>query len=214
MEVIMSTGAIVGIIIAVLVVAAVVVLGPSLLRQVRIRRQFGPEYDRLAKEVGSRKAMAELTARQQRVDALGIHPLSAEQQARYSGEWTAVQQRFVEDPPGAVSAAETLVWDVMGDRGYPADDKKASLEALSVYHARTLGGYRQAAEVSPGSASTEELRTAMLCYRALFRDLVGAPAGQGTLPAAAVTATKPATGSDVRTRRIQVVPRKTAGTPR
>lgn len=210
----MSTGAIVGIIIAVIVVAAIVVLGPALLRQARIRRQFGPEYSRLAREVGSRKAVAELTARQQRVAALGIHPLSAEQQARYNGEWTAVQQRFVEDPAGAVSAADTLVWDVMRDRGYPAEDKKASLEALSVYHARTLDGYRQADEIRPGSANTEKLRTAMLCYRALFRDLVGAPAGQGTLTPGAVTTAKPAAGSDARTRKILVVPRKTAGTPR
>jgi hypothetical protein len=210
----MSSGAIAGIIIAVIVVAAVVALGPALLRQVRMRRQFGPEYDRLAKEVGSRKALAELTARQQRADALGIHPLSAEQQARYGGEWTAVQQRFVEDPPAAVSAAGALVWDVMRDRGYPADDKKASMEALSVYHARALGGYRQAEEVSPSSASTEELRTAMLCYRALFRDLVGAPTSLGTLPPGAATTTKPAAEGDVRTRKIPVVPRKTAGTPR
>ena len=60
----MSTGALIGLIIAVVVVAAVVVLGPALLRQVRMRRQFGPEYDRLAKELGARKAAAELTARQ------------------------------------------------------------------------------------------------------------------------------------------------------
>jgi hypothetical protein len=97
----MSTGAIVGIIIAVLVVAAIVVLGPALLRQVRIRRQFGPEYERLAKELGSRKAAAELLERQRRVDALGIHPLTAEQQASYSGEWTAVQERFVDAPAAA-----------------------------------------------------------------------------------------------------------------
>ena len=50
----MSTGAIVGIIIAVIIVAAIVLLGPALLRQMRMRRQFGPEYDRLAKEVGAR----------------------------------------------------------------------------------------------------------------------------------------------------------------
>ena len=179
----MSTGAIVGIIIAVLVVAAIVVLGPALLRQMRIRRQFGPEYDRLAKELGSRKAAAELTARQHRVDALGIHPLSAEQQARYHGEWTTVQERFVDAPAAAVSAADTLIWDVMRDRSYPADNKDASVEALSVYHTRPLDGYRQAQNIRTESASTEELRTVMIRYRALFQDLVGVPAGQGAHPA-------------------------------
>jgi hypothetical protein len=222
----MSTGAIVGIIIAVLVVAAIVVLGPALLRQMRMRRQFGPEYDRLAKELGSRKAAAELTARQRRVEALGIHPLSAEQQAGYDGEWTAVQKRFVDAPAGAVSAADTLIWHVMRDRGYPADNQDASMEALSVYHARPLDGYRQAQNVQPESASTEELRTTLIRYRALFQELVGDPVGQrmfGRRAAAAAepatdpaadSATEPDAASNGRTRRIAIVPPKTAGTPR
>jgi hypothetical protein len=214
MEVIMSTGAIVGIIIAVVVVAAIVVLGPALLRQMRMRRQFGPEYERLAKELGSRKAAAELTARQRRVDELGIHPLSAEQQASYSGEWTAVQERFVDAPAAAVSSADTLIWDVMRDRGYPADDNGASMEALSVYHARPLDGYRKARDIRTESASTEELRTALIRYRTLFEDLVGIPAGQRPGPRPAATTASPAAEADGRTRKIAIVPPKTAGTGR
>ncbi|HJZ00718.1 MAG TPA: hypothetical protein VJ305_08350 [Streptosporangiaceae bacterium] len=210
----MSTGAIVGIIIAVIVVAAIAVLGPALLRQMRMRRQFGPEYDRLAKEIGSRKAAAELTARQRRVDALGIHPLSTEQQARYSGEWTTVQEQFVDAPAAAVSAADTLIWDVMRDRSYPADNKDASVEALSVYHARPLDGYRQAQDIRTESASTEELRTAMIRYRALFQDLVGVPAGQGTLQRPAAAMGQPAAQTDGPMRKIAIVPPKTADTPR
>jgi hypothetical protein len=210
----MSTGAIVGIIIAVIVVAAIVVLGPALLRQMRMRRQFGPEYDRLAKEIGSRKAAAELTARQRRVDALGIHPLSTEQQARYSGEWTTVQEQFVDAPAAAVSAADTLIWDVMRDRSYPADNKDASVEALSVYHARPLDGYRQAQDIRTESASTEELRTAMIRYRALFQDLVGVPAGQGMLQRPAAAMGQPAAQTDGPMRKIAIVPPKTADTPR
>jgi hypothetical protein len=210
----MSTGAIVGIIVAVIVVAAIVVLGPALLRQMRMRRQFGPEYDRLAKELGSRKAAAELIARQRRVDALGIHPLSAEQQARYSGEWTTVQERFVDAPSAAVSAADTLIWDVMRDRSYPADNKDASVEALSVYHARPLDGYRQAQDIRTESASTEELRTAMIRYRALFQDLVGVPAGQGALQRPAAATGQPAAQAGGHTRKIAIVPPKTADTPR
>jgi hypothetical protein len=211
----MSTGAIVGIIIAVIVVAAVAVLGPALLRQVRMRRQFGPEYDRLVKELGARKAAAELTARQRRVEALGVHPLSAEQQASYSGEWTAVQEGFVDSPAASVSAADKLIWAVMRDRGYPADDRNASMEALSVYHARMLGGYRQAQSIPAESASTEDLRKAMISYRALFQDLAGLPGGKGQFlrrPAARAQA-GPAGGSD-RTRKIAIIPRKTATAPR
>src|SRR6202453_3988115 len=179
-EVIMSTGAIIGIIIAVIVVVAAIVVASAELRRARMRRQFGPEYDRLAQELGSKKkADAELTARQRRVEPLNIHELSPDQQASYSGDWTAVQERFVDAPAEAVSAAGTLIWNVMRDRGYPADDRSASMEALTVYHARSLDGYRQTAELRTETATTEELREAMIRYRALFEDLTGQQNGAG-----------------------------------
>jgi hypothetical protein len=174
----MSTGAIVGIIIAVIVVAAVVVVASAQMRRARMRRQFGPEYDRLAKEIGPRKADAELTARQRRVEALDIHPLSAEQQARYSSDWAVIQEQFVDAPASAVTAAHTVIWDVMRNRGYPADDRNASIEALSVYHARPLEGYRKAQDIPAESATTEQLREALIRYRALFEDLTGLREGQ------------------------------------
>jgi hypothetical protein len=118
-------------------------------------------------------------ARQRRVEALGIHPLSAEQQASYAGQWTAIQERFVDTPAEAVSAADALIWDVMRDRGYPADDRDASLEALSVYHARSLDGYRQTQDVRTGSATTEQFREAIIRHRALFDELIGSSDGRG-----------------------------------
>jgi hypothetical protein len=175
----MSTGALIGIIVVVIVVVAAIVIASAELKRARMRRQFGPEYDRLAQELGSKKkADAELTARKRRVDALNIHELSADAQASYSGDWTAVQERFVDTPAEAVSAAGTLIREVMRDRGYPADDNNASLEALSVHHAGSLDGYRQAQGVRTETATTEELREAMIRYRALFEDLTGL--GNGT----------------------------------
>ncbi len=56
----MSTGAI---IVIVIVLAAAAVVAAAELRRARMRRQFGPEYDRMAKELGRRKADAELAAR-------------------------------------------------------------------------------------------------------------------------------------------------------
>jgi len=70
----MSTGAIIGIIIAVVLVAAIVAVASMHLRRTRMRRQFGPEYDRLAKEIGPSKASAELTARQRRVEGARYPP--------------------------------------------------------------------------------------------------------------------------------------------
>src|SRR6266567_629389 len=143
-EVIMSTGAIIGIIIAVIVVVAVVVVASAEMRRARLRRQFGPEYDRLVEKLGSRrKADAELAERERRVRSLNLRELTPEQQASYSGDWAAVQERFVDSPAEAVGAARTLVWDVMRDRGYPADDRNASLDALAVHHSQAFEGYRK-----------------------------------------------------------------------
>jgi hypothetical protein len=180
MEVIMSTGAIIGIVIVVIVVVAALVVGARELRRARLRRQFGPEHDRLAQQLGSKqKADAELAARQRRVEALGIHELSPEQRASYSGDWTAVQERFVDTPAEAVAAAGMLISDVMRDRGYPADDRNASIDALSVYHPRSVVGYRQTLDLRLEAATTEQLREAMIRYRALFEDLTGLRETQG-----------------------------------
>ena len=176
----MSTGAIIGIVIAVIVVVAVVVVASAEMRRAKLRRQFGPEYDRLVGKLGSkRKADAELAERQRRVSALNIRDLSPEQQASYSGDWTAVQERFVDTPAEAVAAANTLIWDVMRDRGYPADDRTASMDALSVHHGRAMEGYRTTMDLRTDSASTEQLREAMIRYRTLFEDLTGLREGPG-----------------------------------
>jgi hypothetical protein len=205
----MSTGAIIGIVIVaivVIVVVAAAVAASGGLRRARLRHQFGPEYDRLVQKLGSRKkADAELAARQRRVEALGIHELSPEQQAGYSGDWTTVQERFVDTPAEAVAAAGTLIWAVMRDRGYPADDRNASMDALAVYHARSLEGYRQAQGLPTESATTEQLREAMIRYRALFEDLTGLRDGHGRPRRDRVTAS-----SDLAAENAS----RTADTPR
>jgi hypothetical protein len=176
----MSTGAIIGIVIAVIVVVAVVVVASAEMRRARLRRQFGPEYDRLVAKLGSkRKADAELAERERRVRALNIRELSPEQQASYSGDWAAIQERFVDTPVEAVGAAHTLIWNVMRDRGYPADDRTTSMDALSVHHGRAMEGYRKTADMPTESASTEQLREAMIHYRAMFEDLTGLREGPG-----------------------------------
>ena len=178
----MSTGAVVGIIIVIIVIAALAiaaVVAMGSLRRAKLQRQFGPEYDRLVKARGRKKAEAELTERQRRVEALEIHQLTPEQQASYSGDWAAIQERFVDAPVEAVGAAHTLIWNVMRDRGYPTDDRTASMDALSVHHGRSMEGYRTTQDLRTDSASTEQLREAMIRYRALFEDLTGLRDGHG-----------------------------------
>ena len=176
----MSTGAVIAIVVVIVVVIAAVALGAMEMRRRRLRQQFGPEYDRVVSETGNRrKAEAELSARQRRVAKLDIRPLNSEESARFQGEWNAIQERFVDTPTESVTQAATLITTVMRTRGYPTGDHDEAMEALSVDHAHTLTRYREARTISEragsGAATTDDLRNAMLKYRELFHELVGAP---------------------------------------
>jgi hypothetical protein len=172
----MPSGAVLAIVIGCLVIALAAGVAAMLeLGVITTRRQFGPEYEQLASRVGHRRARAELIARKRRVAKLRIQPLPADRRSHYSAEWTSAQELFVDDPPQALSTAAGLVLSVAKERGYPADDRKLLLEDLSVAHARRLASYRRAEETAANaaSASTEDLRQALLWYRAMFRDLAG-----------------------------------------
>jgi len=192
----MSTGAIVAIIVAVVVV--LLVIGAlTMARRRKLQQRFGPEYDRVADEMHSRrKADAELAERERRVRGLDIRPLDETARAKYAGEWTAIQERFVDQPQEAVAQAGILVTSVMKDRGYPTEGHDQIVADLSVEHANTLDHYRQAHEVSlqaeGGTVSTEDLRLAMLHYRALFGDLLGQPAEAGSVAEAPAESEAPA----------------------
>jgi hypothetical protein len=146
-------------------------------RRVRLRTHFGPEYDRAVREVGSPdKAEALLAERARRVRELKIHRLSREQAETFAREWTRIQGMFVDDPEGAVAAADRLVNEVMAARGYPIEDFDTRAADLSVEHPRVVENYRIARALglrrSRGEAGTEELRQAVVNYRALFDDLL------------------------------------------
>jgi hypothetical protein len=188
----MSTVTIV--IVAVVIVAAILVIGATAVRRRRrLRQRFGPEYDRLAEERDSKlKAESELAGRERRVHGLDIQPLTESARAGYALQWAAIQERFVDTPEDAVASSQLLVVEVMCELGYPAEDPDQMLADLSVEHATTLGHYRAAEETSrnaaAGTASTEDLRLAMIDYRALFRDLVAEPAGTGNRSSATQSA--------------------------
>jgi hypothetical protein len=175
----MSNLSLVAIVVASIVVVGAVVLGVmGVLRRRRLQHRFGPEYDRLVAERDSKlKAESELTGRERRIRDLEIHPLTDSARARYEDQWAAIQAQFVDAPENAVAASQVLVVAVMGERGYPADDHDQILADLSVEHAGALARYRAAEQTSEsaasGAASTEDLRLAMIDYRALFLDLVG-----------------------------------------
>lgn len=172
------------VIIAIVVIAGVAVAVMSARRR-RLQQRFGPEYDRVVDEHDSRmKAEAELSRRERRVSELNIRPLEPAAQARYAAEWATIQEQFVDAPQGAAGQAQDLVVAVMNERGYPTEHRDQVLADLSVEHAAFLDHYRAASDISEGAtagtASTEDLRQAMIHYRALFQELLGQPADTAT----------------------------------
>ena len=174
----MSTGAIIAIIVlAVIVLALVAWYLRTQLRRRQLKERFGPEYDRALEDGKDRRAAEqELAEREKRHAQLDIHPLSEPVRQRYAQEWATIQTQFVDHPGEAVAEADRLVTVVMGARGYPTEGYQQQAADLSVRHATTLEHYRTAHDVKgrhdESRASTEELREAMVHYRALFEDLL------------------------------------------
>lgn len=160
---------------------ALVVLGAFALarrqRSTRLRTQFGPEYDRVIDLRGDRRAGEQaLGERMERREQLDVRPLSREARGRFADEWRRIQARFVDEPGAAVLAADRLVANVMEQRGYPVDDFDEQADLVSVDHPGVVEHYRRGHDLflrhRAGDASTEDLREAMVSYRALFRELL------------------------------------------
>ena len=147
----------------------------------KLQQRFGPEYDRAVAEQPNRGAAEqELRGREQRHAELELRDLSPQDQQRYVAQWQRIQGEFVDDPHASTRAADALITDVMRDRGYPTGDFEERVDTLSVEHARTLDHYRNAHDIAAadgrGEASTEQLRQALVHYRALAGDLLGSGA--------------------------------------
>ena len=149
----------------------------------RLKTRFGAEYGRTVRQLGDpARAEAELRKREARVAKFTIRPLTAEEATRFSEAWRRLQGRFVDNPKGAVAEADRLVTELMTARGYPMADFERRASDISVDHPAVVDAYRAAQAIAVkdahGAVDTEELRTAIVHYRALFADLLDAPAAQ------------------------------------
>lgn len=176
-------------IVVAIVVAAIIIIGGLVWsrrrRSEHLRDRFGPEYDRAVEAKGDRaKAEADLAEREKRVEKLNIRPLEPNERRDFIDRWSQVQARFVDDPPRAVAFADALLGDVMKARGYPVSDFEQRAGDISVDHPVVVEHYHKAHDIAlrhqNGKASTEDLRQAMIHYRALFDNLVGAEAPAGS----------------------------------
>jgi hypothetical protein len=168
------------ILIAVVVVAAITLalwVAATRRRSASLRERFGPEYDRVVEDRGDRRhAERELIARREHRESLDVRPLSPEARRSYAERWEVTQAKFVDSPALAVAEADVLVQSVMRDRGYPIDDADQRMADVSVDHPDVMDDFRSASGIAEqsrrGRASTEDLRRAMVHYRALFDRLL------------------------------------------
>jgi hypothetical protein len=170
----------------IVVIVAVLIVGfvfarPQLQRQ-RLRMRYGPEYDHVVRERGGHnEAVRELLARERRHKELNLRPLDPARRDHFQTEWLTVQERFVDTPGGAAQEADRLITSIMTDQGYPDEGYEQRVADLSVEHARATDRYRKAHDIAARStgdaATTEDLRQALVHYRALFEELLGVREG-------------------------------------
>ena len=170
------------------VIAAAVVIAVALLvvvtrslnrrkRTERLKKHFGPEYERAVGEAGDQGAAEkELVGRERKRQKLDIVALSPESRAKYAEHWHTVQTAFVDDPSRAVGDADRLVTQVMRERGYPIDDFDQRAADISVDHPNVVEHYRAAHVIhlaqEQSDIGTEAQREAFVHYRALFEKLL------------------------------------------
>jgi FtsZ-interacting cell division protein ZipA len=168
---------------SVILIVAIIAIGVAALillrrRTKKLKSKFGPEYERAVYESGSTfKAEKELEHRAKRVEKLRLRHLNNAEAEGFAREWQTAQEKFVDDPRGAVADADLLVQETMKARGYPTGGEfDAQAADLSVDHPFVISNYRAAHEIAVrdgrAPASTEDLRLAMRHYRALFEDLL------------------------------------------
>jgi len=167
--------------IATIVAVAIIVIiagwfGYQYSRSRRLRRHFGSEYDRALTEFGDRRrGEAELIRRQEHVRNVHVRPLSGSERVLFAEQWRHCQAQFVDDPSGAVAAADRLLTDIIRARGYSADNLSDRIGDISAAYPQHATAYRQAYEIvnRRKEASTEDLRKAFVYFRQLFDQILG-----------------------------------------
>ncbi len=182
-----TTWIIIGVVVLALLVLLLLLMANRRRRTGELKERFGPEYERRVEETGSEKAaQRDLGSLKERRDQLQIRDLEPAARERYLHRWNLVQSEFVDRPGPAVDEANAVVQDVMRERGYPVDDFETRADMISADHPDVVQDYRAATDArrrhhdAGSTATTEDLRRAMVHYRALFERLVGGGATGST----------------------------------
>lgn len=169
---------VIALVVVLLLIAAAAYAASQRKKREHLRERFGPEYERTVERSDStREAERDLAEREQFRDQLRLRELSPAERDRYCQQWDSVQSSFVDRPEAAVREADTLVGQVMRDRGYPVDDFETQADLVSVDHPEIVSHYRRAHEVAVRNdrdgTTTEDRREAFVHFRALFDNLLG-----------------------------------------
>jgi hypothetical protein len=90
--------------------------------------------------------------------------LPPEARGRYLAAWDRVEKRFLEAPQEAVQEADSLVLAMLGERGHPLGQDRLP---------RRLREARRKLAEGQRRHRTEDLRRALLDYRAVFGQMIG-----------------------------------------
>jgi uncharacterized membrane-anchored protein YhcB (DUF1043 family) len=165
------------IVIAIVIIVIIAVVVWMMMRPSRrLKKQFGPEYDRVVRQTGDKNAaQEELQQRLERHDSYSLRELNADEQDRYVADWRMLQRHFAKQPATGLLEADELITRLLDDVGYPTDSFEQQAADLSASHADVVDDYRDARAVvrdtRAGSAGTEEIRQALLRYRRVFEQV-------------------------------------------
>lgn len=184
--------------VGVVAVVAVVAVGAWLIlrrpRKVDAQDAVGPGHEPVHERaadavVRRREAERVLADRQQRPQTLTIRPLTETSRQRYLSAWEGVQSRFVERPVLALSEADTIVQQLLGERGLPTEAPGSPAKMLSAEQMQVLDSFRAGRAIEQANTSThsdtEQVRQGMVHFRSVFEALLEDSAGtppQGGAP--------------------------------
>jgi len=94
-----------------------------------------------------------------------LRPLPEESRDRYARSWRGVENRFIDDPAGAVQEADRVVVMMLSEQGAPLSDPQRM--------ARELRAAREEGAGERDGRSTEGMRRALVQYRRLIDAGVG-----------------------------------------
>ena len=103
-------------------------------------------------------------------------PLAPAERARFNRAWEGLVARFADAPATTIVEADGLIARVLAARGYRTPADPQATDVLAVEHPLLLVNYRAAHRIAlatrRGDACTEDLRRALVHFRALFEILL------------------------------------------